>query len=66
MAMKPISLIVSLLLFLMAILHLLRMMFLVRVIIGGWSVPMWTSLIACFVSLVLSALLFNEGRKTSQ
>jgi membrane protein implicated in regulation of membrane protease activity len=63
--MKPITRIVSVLLFLIAVMHLLRMIFDVRIVAGGYVVPMWLSLIACLVAGTLAVLLFKEGRKRS-
>jgi hypothetical protein len=63
--MKPITRIVSVLLFLIAIMHLLRMIFDVRIVADGYVVPMWISLIACLVAGALAVLLFKEGRKKS-
>ena len=61
--MKPVTLIVSILLFLVAVLHLLRMIYDVQIVAGDWVVPMWISLVGCLVTGALAVLLFCEGRK---
>ena len=61
--MKPVTTIVSILLFLVAILHLFRMIFDVRIVADHWVVPMWLSLVGCLVTGALAILLWREGRK---
>ena len=61
--MKPVSLIVSVLLLLIAVIHVLRIVFHVEVIVAGTIVPMWVSLIGGIVIAVLAVLLWRESRK---
>jgi hypothetical protein len=61
--MKPVSLIVSVLLALIAVMHLLRMIFDVQIVAGDWVVPMWISVGGCLVTGALAVLLWREGRK---
>jgi hypothetical protein len=61
--MRPVSLIVSVLLLLIAVIHLLRIVFGVEVIVGGTAVPMWISLIGCVVTAALAVLLWRESRR---
>jgi len=61
--MKPVSLIVSVLLLLVAVIHLVRILFGVEVIVAGAVVPMWMSLVGCIVTAVLAVLLWQESRK---
>ena len=42
--MKPASLLAAILLDIIAVVHLLRLVFHTEVIIGGWVLPMWVSL----------------------
>ena len=60
--MKPASLLVAILLDIIAIVHLLRLVFHTEVIIGGWVLPMWVSGVGCVAAAVLSVLVFREAR----
>jgi hypothetical protein len=43
--------------------HLLRLIFGVSVIVGGWSVPSWFSVVGFVVPGALSLGLWREGRR---
>ena len=60
--MKPASLVVAIVLDLVAVMHLLRLVFQVNVTIGGWVVPMWVSVVGCIAATALSFLVFLEAR----
>ncbi len=60
--MKPASLIVAILLDVIAVAHVLRLVFHTEVIIGGTIVPMWTSGVGLVVAAGLSVLVFREAR----
>jgi hypothetical protein len=60
--MKPASLLVAILLDIIAVVHLLRLVFHTEVIIGGWVVPMWVSGVGAVAAAVLSVLVFLEAR----
>jgi hypothetical protein len=64
--MKPASLVVAVLLDLIAVAHLLRIVFHTEVIVGGWVVPMWMSGVGCVAAAVLSVLVFLEARSTRE
>jgi len=53
---------VAILLDLIAVAHLLRIVFHTEVIVGGWIVPMWVSGVGCAAAAVLSVLVFREAR----
>lgn len=59
---KPVSLIVSVLLLLIALAHLLRVVFGVTVVAGSVTIPMWISPVAVVVTTVLAVLLWRESR----
>lgn len=61
--MRPVSLLVAVLLLLVAVIHLVRMVFGVEVVVGGMAIPMWPSPVACIVLVVLAVLLWRESRK---
>jgi hypothetical protein len=62
--MKPASFFVAVLLDIIAVVHLLRLVFQTEVIIGGWVLPMWVSGVGCVAAAVLSVLVFREARPT--
>jgi hypothetical protein len=47
---------------LVAFAHLLRLVFLIPVTAGGWSVPQWISLFGVAVPLLVAWLLWRESR----
>lgn len=61
-AMKPASLITTLFLFLIAILHLARLILNVEVVIAGSVIPWWTSLFGALFTAGLAVMLWREGR----
>jgi membrane protein implicated in regulation of membrane protease activity len=60
--MKPASLITILFLFLVAALHLIRLIFNVEVVIAGLPMPWWTSLFGCLFTAGLGVMLWRETR----
>ena len=60
--MKPGSLTAMILLSLVAVAHLLRVLFRVEVTVGGMSVPIWPSGIAGLVAAGIAGMLWREGR----
>ena len=57
MSQKAFSLVAGLIFLLVAVAHLLRLLLRWSVILNGWTVPMWVSLIA----FVVAAFLAFEG-----
>ena len=64
--MKPASLVVAILLDLIAVLHVLRLVFHTDVIIGGWVLPMWVSGLGAVAATWLSVLVFREARQARE
>ena len=60
--MKPATLTAAVILDLIAIAHVLRLVFHTEVIVGGSAVPMWVSAVGFVVATVLSIFLFREAR----
>jgi hypothetical protein len=60
--MKPASLLVSIFLVLVAVLHLVRLVFQVEVIVAGAVMPMWASLFGFFIPTGLAMALLRESR----
>lgn len=61
--MKPASFLAILLLALIALAHLLRLVFRVEVTVDGVSIPLWASVIACVVPALIALMLWRESRK---
>jgi Na+/proline symporter len=61
--MKPASFLAILLLALIALAHLLRLVFRVEVTVDGVSIPLWASIIACVVPALIALMLWRESRK---
>jgi multidrug transporter EmrE-like cation transporter len=64
--MKPASLLVAILLDVIAVVHILRLVFRTEVIIGGWVLPMWVSGVGAVAATVLSVLVFREARSARE
>lgn len=61
--MKPVLLLATVFIALIAIGHLLRLVLHVEVTVGGLIVPMWMSLVACLFSGGLAVMLWMENQK---
>ena len=61
MSQKTFSLAAGLIFLLIAVMHVLRLAFRWEVVLNGWSVPMWVSVVA----IVIAAYLALEGLKPS-
>ena len=60
--MKPGSSLAILLLSLLAVAHLLRLLFHVELAVGGVVIPMWASAIGVLVPTFVAGLLWRESR----
>ena len=61
--MKPARLLATLVLSLIAVAHLLRIVFHVEVRVGNFVVPMWMSIVACIFMGGLAVFLSMESRR---
>jgi membrane protein implicated in regulation of membrane protease activity len=61
--MKPVTTIVVILLIIISIAHMLRLIFQVEIIAGGFHIPVWLSIFGFIIPLVLALLLWRENRK---
>jgi len=61
--MKPVSAFSAAIMLVIAIAHLLRIVFQVPVVAGGVTLPMWPSGVIFVVLVVVALLLAREGRK---
>ena len=60
--MKPASFVAAVLLDLIAIAHVVRLVYHTEVTVGGQVVPMGVSVVGALVAAVLSVLVFREAR----
>jgi membrane protein implicated in regulation of membrane protease activity len=60
--MKPATLVTCVFLLLVALAHVLRVVFAVPVTVGGYAVPMWMSTVAVLFLAVLSVWLWRDQR----
>ena len=61
--MKMGTLLAIIFLVVVAVLHLLRLLFGVTIVIGGTPVPLWVSILAFLVSGILAGMLWREGKR---
>ena len=61
--MRPGSLLAMILLTLIAVGHVLRLVFRVEVMAGGISIPLWVSVIACVVPALIAVMLWREDHR---
>ncbi len=61
--MKPVACVTTIFLALVALAHLLRLVFQVEVTADGLRVPLWASGLACLFTGGLAILLWREGRR---
>jgi len=61
--MKPSTIVAVIFLFLISIVHLLRLIFQVKVTANSIEIPMWMSIPACIVTAGLAVWLLLENRK---
>jgi len=61
--MKPFTTLASIIFAVVALLHALRLIYGWEVIINGWMVPMWVSVIGFIVPAILAILLWRESRR---
>lgn len=61
--MKPASTIAAVLLFVVAVVHVLRLVYGWQITVAGDVVPMWVSIVGLVVAGALSALLWRESRR---
>jgi len=62
--MKPASLVTTIFLALIALVHLLRILFQVELIAGHMIVPMWMSAMASLFTVGMAFFLWKENRKS--
>ena len=60
---KPFTVIAAVIFIIVAIGHLLRIVYASDVSLGGWAVPMWISYIGCVVPVIIAVMLWREAGK---
>jgi hypothetical protein len=61
--MKPLITIVAILLMGISAAHLVRIIFQVEILVGGFIIPIWVSIIGFIIPLLLALLLDRENKK---
>jgi len=61
--MKPVTTLGAAVFGLVAVAHLLRLIFNWEIIIAGISIPYWVSVLGLLIATLLSAMLFREARQ---
>jgi hypothetical protein len=64
--MKPGTFVAMIFLVLVAIAHIMRVVWQVEVVVGDYDVPMWMSYAAVILTLVMAAAIWNEHRDKKQ
>lgn len=64
--MKPASLLAVLVFSIVALSHLVRLLFRIEVVIGGAVLPMWVSVVGAFFAGILAVALWREGRPSAE
>jgi len=62
--MKPATSLAVLIFTLVAVAHLLRLVFRVEVLVAGAAMPMWLSVVGLVVASVLAVALWREGQSS--
>jgi len=63
--MHPVSLFAVLVFSVVAVAHLLRLIFQVEVLVGGAVIPMWVSVVGLVVTAALATALWREAQSDS-
>jgi membrane protein implicated in regulation of membrane protease activity len=61
--MKPATLVATIFLFVVAILHFVRLFYHVELSVNGAAVPMWLSVFAFLFTSVLAIMMWRENRR---
>jgi len=61
--MKPATLVATIFIFVVAVLHLVRIFLHVEVTVNGAMVPMWMSIVAFLFTGGLAIMMFRENRR---
>jgi hypothetical protein len=61
--MKPFTVIAAVVFFIISVAHLIRVILQVPVVVGTITIPMWPSMVAFVILLILGIMLLREGKK---
>jgi hypothetical protein len=61
--MKPFTVIAAVVFFIISVAHLMRVILKVPVVVGTITIPMWPSMVAFVILLILGIMLLREGKK---
>ena len=61
--MKPFTIFAAIVFFIIAVAHLIRVILQVPVVVGTITIPLWPSMVAFVILLILGIMLLREGKK---
>ena len=61
--MKPFTVFAAVVFFIIAVAHLIRVVLQVPVVVGTITIPLWPSMVAFVILLILGIMLLREGKK---
>lgn len=61
--MKPFTVFAAIVFFIIAVAHLIRVILQVSVVVGTITIPLWPSMVAFVILLILGVMLLREGKK---
>ena len=61
--MKPFTVFAAVVFFIIAVAHLMRIILHVPIVVGTITIPLWPSMVAFVILLILGIMLLREGKK---
>jgi len=61
--MKPVTIFAAVVFFIISVAHLIRVILQVPVVVGTITIPLWPSMVAFVILLILGIMLLREGKK---
>jgi putative Mn2+ efflux pump MntP len=61
--MKPVTIFAAVVFFIISVAHLIRVILQVPVVVGTITIPLWPSIVAFVILLILGIMLLREGKK---
>lgn len=61
--MKPFTVFAAIVFFIIAVAHLVRVILQVPVVAGSITIPIWPSMVAFFLFIILGIMLLREGKQ---
>ena len=61
--MNPVTIFAAVVFFIISVAHLIRVILQVPVVVGTITIPLWPSIVAFVILLILGIMLLREGKK---